>query len=352
MPVQEGDISIHLGPIHLGGPDDLLMPIIEFIDHTRKGQNLMIAVQEIDNREIAEAIIRARQRGAVIDLVVEQSYLLEETFPADPFALIGKYEENRFLFNAILRATVDVKCDFNPSIFHQKFMVRGDSVLTGSANFTTTDVTKNLNHVVVIENARVAKAYKAEFAEIRRGNFGKFSVVHDDKPKELTVSGMRVKPLFAPDHAPEMEIMKHILKAKNRVDFAVFTFAESSGIDDALIAAKDRGVEVSGVLDRGQANQRWAASHGLKTAGIKVKVAGNSGGLRKLHHKLITIDDNLSIVGSFNYTGPANKLNDENIIVIGDLEEKDAAALAAQQRIAGAARAEIDRIASVFGKDF
>jgi phosphatidylserine/phosphatidylglycerophosphate/cardiolipin synthase-like enzyme len=33
------------------------------------------------------------------------------------------------------------------------------------------------------------------------------------------------------------------------------------------------------------------------------------------------IDKELVIIGSFNYTGPANLLNDENIIVIGDLVE-------------------------------
>ena len=50
------------------------------------------------------------------------------------------------------------------------------------------------------------------------------------------------------------------------------------------------------------------------------------------------------IVGSFNYTAPANTLNDENIIVIGDLEEDDATAEAAQRELAAYALTEIDRI--------
>lgn len=353
MPLTEGDITVHLGPTEQGGPDGLLAPIVGFIDAAKSRQKLMIAVQEVDNRAIAEAIIRARRRRVTVDLIIEQDYLLGGAVPEDAFVAGGKHEENRFLFNAILRATVDVKSDFNTDIFHQKFMVRGNSVLTGSTNFTTTGVTKNLNHVVVIESAAVANAYKAEFREIQRGNFGKFSVGHDEKPREVTVSGVRVKPLFAPDHAPEMEIMKQILKARHRIDFAVFTFAASSGIDDALIGAKDRGVKVRGVLDSRQANQNWAASHGLKGAGgIEVLVAGNSGGLGKLHHKLMTIDDSLAIFGSFNYTGPANRLNDENILIIGDLEEQDAAAKAAQKRIALPVRKEIDRIADSFGRPF
>lgn len=311
----------------------------------------MIAVQEIDEPRIAEAIIAARLRGVTIDLVIEQSYLLASRKPKDiatAHAPGGKHEINRTLFNAILRSTADVKVDFNPKIFHQKFMILGNSVLTGSTNFTTTGVTKNLNHVVVIDDAEVANAYKKEFKEIREGRFGKFSLGHDDKPKEATVSGMRVKTLFAPDHAPEMEIMKQILKARSRIDFAAFTFAQSSGIDDALIAAHRNGIKVSGVLDRRQANQKWAAKRTLSGAGVDIKVAGGTGRLGKVHHKLMVIDDQVTIFGSFNYTKPANKSNDENIVIVGDVDTTSAAARTAQTRIATACRAEIERIVEDF----
>ena len=353
MPLKVGNIEIFMGPESHGGPDDLLNPIIEFIGHAGRRQNLMIAVQEIDNKAIAEAIIEARLRGATIDLVVEQSYLLGSNKPqntADAFKAGGKYEVNRELFNAILRSTADVKVDFNPSIFHQKFMILGNRVLTGSTNFTTTGVSKNLNHVVVIDDAEVANAYKKEFKEIREGRFGKFSIAHGAAPKDARVSDIRVKPLFAPDHAPEMEIMKQILKAKNRIDFACFTFAKSSGIDDALIAAHRNGIQINGVLDRRQANQAWAAKDSLKAEGIKISVAGGTGGLGKVHHKLMTIDDQISIFGSFNYTKLANKSNDENIIVVGDLEEANASVRQKQSEIAVAARSEIDRIIRDFGE--
>ncbi|EBA05055.1 Phosphatidylserine/phosphatidylglycerophosphate/ cardioli pin synthase and related enzyme [Rhodobacteraceae bacterium HTCC2150] len=352
MPITTGDMTVHYGPQEHGGADSLLAPIIAFIDRAKRRQNLMIAVQEIDNQEIAEAIIRVRLRGVNIDLVVEQSYLLAKSKPKSlegAFDAGGSHEINRTLFSAILRSTADVKVDFNPDIFHQKFMILGNSVLTGSTNFTTTGVTKNLNHVVVINDAEVANAYKKEFAEIRAGRFGRNSLDPSEVPKEARVSGMRVKPLFAPDHSPEMEIMKQILKARTRVDFAAFTFAQSSGIDDALVAAHDRGVKVLGVLDRQQANQKWAAKSTLQNAGITVTVAGGRAGLGKVHHKLMTIDDQVAIFGSFNYTKPANKSNDENIIVVGDVSESDAAARGLQEQVALAARKEITRIADDFG---
>jgi phosphatidylserine/phosphatidylglycerophosphate/cardiolipin synthase-like enzyme len=38
---------------------------------------------------------------------------------------------------------------------------------------------------------------------------------------------------------------------------------------------------------------------------------------RKLHHKLMVIDESTIVAGSFNYTEPANDYNDENLFVIG-----------------------------------
>lgn len=349
MPIIEGKIKVYFGPIEQGGPDSLLEPIVEFIDKARYRQSLKIAVQELDNTEIATAILRARGRGVTVDVVIEQSYLLGNKVPSDPFALEGRNEVNRTLLSALLRSKVDVKSDFNPGIFHQKFMIRGNSVLTGSTNFTDTGVTKNLNHIVVIDDAEVANAYKKEFREIQQGRFGRQSIDRDEKPRESNVSGLRVKSLFAPDHGPEMEIMKQILKARERIDFAVFTFAKSSGIDDALIKAYQSGVMICGVLDRKQSNQTWAAKEALVRAGIEISLAGGRNGVGKVHHKLMTIDNAVSIFGSFNYTGPANKSNDENILVVGDIEEESTSIRKKQSRIAVAARNEISRIRSLGG---
>ncbi len=344
MPLVHGGFELHLGPVEQGGPDSLIDPIVNFINQARARQKLMIAVQEIDEQRIADAIVRARQRKVTVDVVIEQSYLLGKKAAVNPSQPGGPHEINRQLQNMMLRATVDLKCDFNPDIFHQKFMVLGNKVLTGSTNFTTTGVTKNLNHVVVVNDAEIANLYKREFKEIQQGRFGKQSIDRDEKPKDARVTGVRTKALFAPDHAPEMEVMKQILKAKQRIDFAVFTFAQSSGIDDALVAADKNGIAVRGLLDRRMGNQKWAAKDTLVAGGVDLRLIGNRNGLGKLHHKLMTIDDSITILGSFNYTKPANRSNDENILIIGDLNETNGAAKSKQMKIATAARKEIDRI--------
>jgi phosphatidylserine/phosphatidylglycerophosphate/cardiolipin synthase-like enzyme len=58
----------------------------------------------------------------------------------------------------------------------------------------------------------------------------------------------------------------------------------------------------------------------------------------------MVIDRQVVIAGSFNYTGPANALNDENIVVIGDAFRQHSETLENQQKLAGYALEEIERI--------
>ncbi len=66
--------------------------------------------------------------------------------------------------------------------------------------------------------------------------------------------------------------------------------------------------------------------------------------------KLLVIDDQTVIAGSFNYTGPANLLNDENILIIGDPDETKASVINQERKIGEFARQEIDRIRKQFGQ--
>ncbi len=343
----------------LDGPDDLHATIIAFIGAAK--ERLDVAVQELDSREIAKALIAARMRKVRVRLILEGDYLWDEGGSADPWAPATKgQEENRTILAALLRAGIDVISDLNPKIFHQKFAVRDPegpraAVLTGSTNFTLTDtgantagtgvVGNNLNHLLILHGKTAAGLYQAEFDRLRSGTFGAMHERVEPRPTEFGLGGIRVKPLFAPRHGPEMEIMKQMLKSARRIDFAMFTFANSSGIDDTmlrLVQATPK-VAIRGVLDRGQGMQKWAPTQALKNAGVELHVNSDPR-VRKVHHKLMVIDEQLVILGSFNYTEPATTLNDENIVVLGDLEEDNANARTAQGMLATYALTEIDRI--------
>ena len=352
MPVTVGNISIFMGPDALGAPDDLERVVVSFIGKAER--KLDVAVQELESRPIAEALLAARARGIKVRLMLEGDYLSVKRRKENPFQPGGGNEENRKIFAAVLRGNIDVRTDYNPNIIHQKFIVRDikkgkTALLTGSTNFTPTGTRNNLNHLVVVDGKSLANEYAREFEEIWGGTFGTARLRHDPKPRRQRISGVRVKALFAPDHSPEMEIMKQMLKAKRRIDFAIFTFSQSSGIDDTMIALQRAGVKIRGILDKGQSRD-WAATGPPKAAGVELYVAPKGGGFNKLHHKLMVIDGQLVIAGSFNYTGPANQLNDENILVLGDLFETRQSSISRQKKLGKYALDEIDRIIQRFGK--
>jgi len=69
-----------------------------------------------------------------------------------------------------------------------------------------------------------------------------------------------------------------------------------------------------------------------------------------LHHKLMVIDEQLVIAGSFNYTEPATLFNDENIVVLGDLDATGAESIQNQKSLANYALTEINRIITDLGQ--
>ena len=85
------------------------------------------------------------------------------------------------------------------------------ALLSGSANFTDTDTHANLNHVFVFHDARSAAVRDRVRAD--RAAAASAAAMHGDVPKAYDLGGVPVKVLFAPDHTPELEIMKQMLKA-------------------------------------------------------------------------------------------------------------------------------------------
>jgi len=335
-----GKIQVYFGPTELGAPHNLQDMIVEFIAQSK--YTLDVAVQEIDSRPIAQALLDAIWRGVKVRIFLEQDYLANSK-PPHVRPRSGETEEdaiervqwergrraglevNREILAALLRSSADVKADYNPKIFHQKFIIRDSrkspkvtsAVLTGSTNFTHTGTHKNLNHMVVFHDHRIAKEYFSEFEELLSGTFGELTDRKHKKPRTINIEGVPVRIVFAPDNTPELEIVKQMLKCKRRLDFAIFTFSGSSGIDDAMVILRGANRNITGVFDPGQGRKWWAATKWLHEEGINVYFPIRQPGFGKLHHKLMVIDEAIVVGGSMNYTAPANEYNDENIFVIG-----------------------------------
>lgn len=71
-------------------------------------------------------------------------------------------------------------------------------------------------------SASIDRQYELEFEQLRQGLFGRG--LHGEEPKTYNLVGVPVKVLFAPDHTPELEFMKQMLKGTSEAVFAIFTF--------------------------------------------------------------------------------------------------------------------------------
>ena len=341
-----GLIEAYVGPQELEAADNLETVIIEFIREARI--TLDVAVQEIDSEPIAQALIEASWRGVSVRMIVEHDYVYTKKPPGEAAVIPagGETEEharhrvqwledldakrafNREVLVAMLRNGIDIKTDYNQNhIFHQKFIIRDDrkhwkkgphpAILSGSTNFTQTGTHANLNHVIIFDSQEVSDRYRSQFEEMREGIFGASNRGIEPNPTPVNLNGVPVQVLFGPDNLPEMQIIKQMLKSKSRIDFAIFTFSGSSGIDDAMIALRQAGIKIRGAIDPGQGLQNWAATPWLHDKGIEMFLPRRVHGFGKLHHKLMVVDDNIVVAGSMNYTKPANEYNDENVFIMG-----------------------------------
>jgi phosphatidylserine/phosphatidylglycerophosphate/cardiolipin synthase-like enzyme len=85
-------------------------------------------------------------------------------------------------------------------------------------------------------------------------------------------------------------------------------------IGDAVRARAKEGVTVAGVMETEQVNSNVGTEFDpFQQAGLDVLRDGNEG---QMHHKVMIIDENTVIFGSYNFTNSAETKNDENLIVI------------------------------------
>lgn len=126
----------------------------------------------------------------------------------------------------------------------------------------------------------------------------------------------QIKVLFSPQDNCAQEIISEIDKAKNYVYVAMYYFT-SRPIAQALIRARDRGVDVKVCMDGEQPAYEYSKSRFLENERINLKLISGSG---IMHNKFCVIDDRITITGSYNWTARADLENDENVLIINSKE--------------------------------
>lgn len=124
----------------------------------------------------------------------------------------------------------------------------------------------------------------------------------------------QIESAFSPEAGAERLVLKVIHSARQELRLAAYSFS-SPAVTQALISAKQRGVDVQLVVDykRNQGSSSIAALRLLAEAGIAVR----TNTCYALHHdKYVIVDRQHVQNGSFNYTSGAAKHNSENVLVV------------------------------------
>jgi len=192
-------------------------------------------------------------------------------------------------------------------LMHQKILICDrETVFIGSANMTTASLTMHDNLVIGFKSPKLAQ------------------FLIEKTPKSpgyirATVGGQDMEIWLLPDprgHALQ-DLRKKIHHARTSLKIALFTFTHPALVDE-VIAAKNRGVDVTLIIDMHSAlGASTTAVDRIKKAGIRVIL---SKGVQLLHHKFILIDDQTLVTGSANWTKAAFYNNSDCILVLHQLD--------------------------------
>jgi phosphatidylserine/phosphatidylglycerophosphate/cardiolipin synthase-like enzyme len=101
--------------------------------------------------------------------------------------------------------------------------------------------------------------------------------------------------------------------AQDSILFLAYSFT-SNPLGEAIQRADKAGVVVRGVMDEDQASSNIGTElTAFRSAGLDVRLDGNPG---QMHEKVMIIDEEVVVVGSYNFSRNANEVNDENVLVI------------------------------------
>ena len=119
---------------------------------------------------------------------------------------------------------------------------------------------------------------------------------------------------FSPKGGCTEAIIKELDRSKTSVLVQAYSFT-SAPIAKALLNAHKRGVKVEVILDKSQRTQKYSSADFLANSGIPTKVDVVHA---IAHNKVMVIDGETVITGSFNFTRAAEEKNAENLLVIRD----------------------------------
>jgi phosphatidylserine/phosphatidylglycerophosphate/cardiolipin synthase-like enzyme len=119
---------------------------------------------------------------------------------------------------------------------------------------------------------------------------------------------------FSPKGGCTEAVVREIESSQSSILVQAYSFT-SAPIAKALVEAHRRGIDIRAILDHKQATEEYSEADFLQHAGIPVLIDSEHA---IAHNKVMIVDRNVVITGSFNFTKQAEHSNAENLLVIRD----------------------------------
>jgi phosphatidylserine/phosphatidylglycerophosphate/cardiolipin synthase-like enzyme len=110
--------------------------------------------------------------------------------------------------------------------------------------------------------------------------------------------------------------VQEISQAKQEILVQAYSFT-SKDIAKALVAAHKRGVRTVIILDKSNQSKRYSAADFTFNMGIPTYIDAKHA---TAHNKVMIIDKETVITGSFNFTKAAEERNAENLLILRSKE--------------------------------
>jgi phosphatidylserine/phosphatidylglycerophosphate/cardiolipin synthase-like enzyme len=284
------------------GIDRVVVPVINAAKAT-----IDVTSFDLNLPTFVNALVSAQQRGVQVRVVVDQKNGTQ--------TLEASVAPERHPFNAIDALTAAgipiVNGGRSNGLMHDKIIIVDSAILfMGSWNMSYNDTYRNNNNLLEITSQKLIANYQAKFNELFVDKrFGAKAQV-GAQTASMSLDGTPVENYFSPVDNVMDKLVAVVAGAKTSVKFMAFTYTDQR-LSGAMIDQAKAGVTVEGVIENRGASQ--GALPALFCAGIPVKTDGNK---YTMHHKVIIIDDQTVITGSFNFTKSADDANDDNVVII------------------------------------
>ena len=290
---------------------DLIVRAIDSSDKT-----IEIASFGISLEEIAQALVKAKNRGVNVRIIMDE----KQVHP-------NPKGEMRFLIDngvnmRTLRGTRTYGAMHNKiGIFDNRMIV------TGSYNWSGYATYYNYENVVFTKRPVYVNGYKKYWdwmwnysrtlsqgpsPEVPQGHYG--APPAGRRYKDF--NGVKLPAYsFSPLGWTHSKLAAIVDAAKENIDLATYTFYDF-GLAEALIRAKERGVKVRILMDKSMAKQTTLTRHVIEN-GVEFRWRRGRGG-GAMHHKFAVFDGKLLETGSYNWSWNAEVNTFENVMFIDD----------------------------------